>query len=112
MGVQEIETPHIHRILEKIWYEKTETASRLRGRIESILSYAAIAGYRDGDNPARWRGHLEHLVPARAKIQKTRHHAALPYPDIADGHPVHRGDERFLEAGGAFWKCLYFVPNS
>ena len=84
LGVQEIETSHIHRILEKIWYEKTETASRLRGRIESILGYAATAGYREGDNPARWRGHLEHLLPARTKIQKTRHHSALPYPEIAD----------------------------
>ena len=84
MPVCDIETQHVHQLLAKIWHEKTETAARLRGRIENILGYATTAGYRTGDNPARWRGHLEHLLPARSKIQKIRHHAALPYTDLAD----------------------------
>ncbi len=84
MPVCDIETQHVHQPLAKIWHEKTETAARLRGWIENILGYATTAGYRTGDNPARWRGHLEHLLPARSKIQKTRHNAALPYTDLGD----------------------------
>lgn len=66
-----------------LWLRKTETASRLRGRIESILDWATFRGYRQGSNPARWKGHLEHELPARHKVQKVEHHAALPYADIA-----------------------------
>lgn len=77
MRVQDIETQHVHQVLVKIWHEKTETASRLRGRMENILGYATTAGYREGDNPAQWRGHLEHLLPSRNKIQKVRHHRSL-----------------------------------
>ena len=68
---------------ETLWLNKTETASRLRGRIESILDWAAFRGYRQGENPARWKGHLEHELPARSKVQKVEHHAALPYAEIA-----------------------------
>lgn len=66
-----------------LWLAKTETASRLRGRIESILDWASFRGYRQGDNPARWKGHLEHELPARNKVQKVEHHAALPYAEMA-----------------------------
>jgi integrase len=65
-----------------LWYAKTETASRLRGRLESILDWAAFRGYREGENPARWKGHLEHELPARSKVQKVEHHAALPYAEL------------------------------
>lgn len=82
MDVAQIETSHIHKVLKNIWLEKPETASRLRGRIERILGYATTAGYRAGDNPARWRGHLQNLLPARGEVQKVRHHAALPYSEI------------------------------
>lgn len=82
MGVADIETPHILRVLEPIWTTKTETASRVRGRIESILDWATVRGLRAGANPARWRGHLEHLLAARADVQKIEHHAALPFTDI------------------------------
>ena len=68
---------------ETLWLNKTETASRLRGRIESILDWAAFRGYRQGENPARWKGHLEHELPARNKVQKVEHHAALPYAEMA-----------------------------
>ncbi|WP_161866813.1 tyrosine-type recombinase/integrase [Pseudomonas yangonensis] len=66
----------------QLWHAKTETASRLRGRLESILDWAAFRAYREGENPARWKGHLEHELPARSKVQKVEHHAALPYAEL------------------------------
>lgn len=84
LTVSEIDTAHVMRALEPIWKDKTETASRLRGRIEVILDWARVRGFRDGDNPARWRGHLKNLLPARSKVQRVRHHPALPYSEI--GH--------------------------
>jgi integrase len=69
--------------LEPIWHSKTETASRTRGRIESVLDYAAARGWRQGDNPARWRGHLANLLPARRKFAAIGHFAALPWRDMA-----------------------------
>jgi integrase len=69
--------------LEPIWHSKAETASRTRGRIESVLDYAAARGWRQGDNPARWRGHLANLLPARRKFAAIRHFAALPWRDMA-----------------------------
>src|SRR5437762_11476415 len=70
------------RALEPIWNHKPETASRVRGRIESILDWATARGYRQGENPARWRGHLENLLPKRSKVRRVEHHAALPYAQI------------------------------
>jgi integrase len=61
---------------------RPETASRVRGRIESVLDWATARGYRQGENPARWRGHLENLLPQRSKLQRIEHHAALPYGEI------------------------------
>lgn len=66
----------------QLWHAKTETASRLRGRVESILDWASFRGFREGENPARWKGHLEHELPARSKVQKVEHHAALPYIEV------------------------------
>ena len=83
LPVSHIDTALILTILEPIWHGKTETASRVRGRIESILDWATVRGYRKGENPARWKGHLDKLLPARAKVQKVEHHAALPYSEIA-----------------------------
>jgi integrase len=79
LPVQEIDTALVMKVLEPVWTEKPETASRLRGRIEAILNWARVRGYRSGENPARWRGHLDHLLPARSKVRKVEHHAALPY---------------------------------
>jgi integrase len=81
--VTEIGVGDVMRVLEPIWREKAETASRLRGRIESVLDYATARGWRTGDNPARWRGHLQNLLPARGKIARVNHHAALPWRDMA-----------------------------
>ena len=82
LAVQAIDTGLVMRVLEPIWSKKAETASRLRGRIEAILNWAKVRGYRQGENPARWRGHLDILLPARAKVRKVEHHAALPYAEI------------------------------
>ena len=82
LPVSVIDTGVILRVLEPIWHIKTETASRVRGRIESILDWAKVCGYRQGDNPARWKGHLDKLLPLRNKVQKVRHHAALPYAEL------------------------------
>jgi integrase len=82
IGVADIDTPHVVRVIEPIWTTRTETASRLRGRIESILDWATVRGYRKGENPARWRGHLEHLLPARAAVATVEHHPALPFAEV------------------------------
>lgn len=82
LPVQDIDTGLVLKVLEPIWATKTETASRIRGRIESILDWAKARGYREGENPARWRGHLDKLLPAKSKISKVTHHAALPYTEI------------------------------
>jgi integrase len=80
--VQAVDVGLVTKALEPIWHEKPETASRVRGRIEAVLDWATARGYRQGDNPARWRGHLENLLPARAKVRRVEHHAALPYGEI------------------------------
>lgn len=83
LPVAEIDTGHVTKILEPIWTKKAETASRVRGRIESILDYATTHRWRDGANPARWRGHLEHVLPKRSKVARVQHHAALPWKQIS-----------------------------
>ena len=82
LGVGAIETGDVMRVLEPIWREKPETASRLRGRIESVIDYATAHGWRTGENPARWRGHLAKLLPAPRKLARVKHHTALPWSDM------------------------------
>ena len=82
LSVQAIDVGLVMKVLEPIWHDKPETASRLRGRIEAVLDWATVRGYRNGENPARWRGHLDKLLPARGKIRKVEHHAALPYREL------------------------------
>ncbi|HEY8710914.1 MAG TPA: integrase arm-type DNA-binding domain-containing protein [Burkholderiaceae bacterium] len=82
MQVRDVGLPQVLKVLEPIWRTKTETASRLRGRIESVLDWATARGYRDGLNPARWKGHLDHLLPAPGKIMKTGHHAAVAVGEV------------------------------
>jgi integrase len=79
--------------LEPIWQAKPETASRVRGRIEAVLDWAKARGYRNGENPAQWRGHLDNLLPARSKVRKVEHHPALPYAEIGDFIAALRGQE-------------------
>jgi integrase len=82
LDVALIDTGLVLKCLEPLWKTKNETASRLRGRIESVLSWATTRGYRSGENPARWKGHLDTLLVKPAQIQKVEHHAALPFADI------------------------------
>jgi len=82
--VSEIDLPLILRAVKPVWHTKPETASRVRQRIETVLDWATTSGYRKGDNPARWRGHLENLLPPRGKVRRVEHHPALPYADIPD----------------------------
>lgn len=81
LPVDQIDTALIMRCVEPLWTTKTETASRLRGRIESVLDWSAVRGYRKGNNPARWRGHLDKLLPRPSQVARVKHHAALPYTD-------------------------------
>jgi integrase len=84
LPVAAIDTGLVMKVIEPLWKGKTETASRVRGRIESILDWAKVRGFREGENPARWRGHLDHLLPARSRVRRVQHFAALPYAQIAD----------------------------
>jgi integrase len=79
--VSEIATEDVLSVLKPIWTEKPETAARLRGRIERVLDAARAAGHRTGENPARWRGHLDHLLAKRQKLSRG-HHAAMPYDEV------------------------------
>lgn len=80
--VRDIELPHILSVLEPIWRTKTETATRVRSRVEAVLGWATVKGYREGLNPARWKDHLDNLLPAPGKIAKEKHHPALPIADV------------------------------
>jgi len=90
--VQAIDTAAVMKVLEQdivdddetssLWLARPDTAGRLRGRIELVLSWATVRGYRSGENPARWRGHIETLLPSRSKVARIRHHAALPYQEL------------------------------
>lgn len=80
--VDAIETRHVLQVLSPIWTSKTETATRLRGRIESILDAARAQGHRAGENPARWRGHLDTLLARPSRVRVVKHHAALPYASL------------------------------
>ena len=84
LPVQDIDVGLVLKAIEPIWTTKPETANRLRGRIESVIDWATARGYRQGENPARWRGHLDQLLPAKAKVRRVEHHAALPYGEVAD----------------------------
>ncbi len=97
LPVHAIDTGLVMQVLEPLWMEKPETASRLRGRIEVVLNWAKVRGYRECDNPARWRGHLDQLLPAKSKVRKVRHHAALPYSDM----PAFMSDLRGRDGVGA-----------
>lgn len=83
LACADIALPHVLKILEPIWTTKTETATRLRGRIESVLDWATVRGFRKGENPARWKGHLDKILPAPGKVAKVEHHEAVAVDDVA-----------------------------
>jgi integrase len=103
LDVKAIDTGLITQCLEPIWLTKNETAGRVRGRIESILDWATARKYRTGENPARWRGHLDKLLAKPSKIQKTEHHSALPYAEI------HGFINQLHQQEGIAAKCLEFT---
>lgn len=84
MQVTKIATADVVGALKLIWSQKPETANRVRQRIEAVLDYASALGIREGDNPARWRGHLDNLLPKPTKVRAVKHHPALPHSDIPD----------------------------
>lgn len=83
IAIDQITVDHVLKVLKPVWTKKTETASRVRGRIETILDWAIAHGYRTSDNPARWRGHLDKVLPSMRKVAQVQHHSALPYREIA-----------------------------
>ena len=103
IAVDDVDLSHIQSILEPIWSDKTETATRLRQRLEQILNWATISGYRKGENPARWKGHLDAIFPAPTKIKKVKHFPALPWKDI---HPF---VAELRQREGMAARCLEFV---
>jgi integrase len=84
LAVGSVDTGHVTTILKPIWTTKAETAARVRGRIETVLDYSKAHGWRSGENPARWKGHLENVLPARGKVSKVEHHAALAWKQIGE----------------------------
>ena len=96
LPVADIATAHVLKIIEPIWKGKAETAGRIRGRIEAILDAAKARGYREGENPARWRGHIAQILPARTRLTRG-HHKAMPYEEL----PAFVGQLRKREAMAA-----------
>src|SRR5262245_21009799 len=82
LPVRAVDTGLVMKAIEPLWTTKPETASRVRGRIERRLDWAKVRGFRTGENPARWRGHLDHLLPARSKVARVKHLPALAYSDV------------------------------
>ncbi len=101
--VAAVSTDDVLTILKPIWQVKPETASRVRGRIEAVLDFAKSRGWRSGENPAAWRGHLDNLLPARSKVAAVVHHAAVPWRDLAALF------ERIDVAGSTSSRCLLFA---
>ena len=131
MLVQDITTQDVVRVLQPIWMDKTETASRLRGRIEAVLSWATVAGHRTGDNPARWAGNLKELLPPPSKVANEGNHPALTLEDAPRWFAALQAREGFgaralevaaltatrsQEVRGATWdeidldKALWIIP--
>ena len=109
MRLNEVDTEAVLKVLQPIWAKIPESASRLRGRIENILDAAKAKGYRNGENPARWRGHLKTLLPARQRISRG-HHAALPYDDLPAFMTELRGNEAL--AALALELCILTVTRT
>jgi integrase len=103
LPVAMIDTPLVLKVVKPLWERAPETASRVRGRIENVLGWATVHHYRTGDNPARWRGLLEHALPARAKVAKVKHYAALPYAQAGSFMAKVRQDTRIAA------RCLEFI---
>ncbi|PDT60534.1 integrase [Bradyrhizobium diazoefficiens] len=102
--VAAIDNDLVLRVLQPIWKEKTETASRIRGRIERILDWARVMKFRAGENPARWKGHLDHLLAKRSRVASINHHAALPIDATPDFVQILRREKTIVAR--AFEFCI------
>jgi integrase len=94
LPVDAIDLPLVLRVIEPLWQTKTTTAARVRRRIENVLDWATVRGYRKGDNPARWKGHLDQVLPKERKVAKVEHHEALPYSEMGAFMAELRNDEK------------------
>ena len=103
VSVDEITTEHVLAVLEALWRSKAQTATQVRGRIEQVLDYARVRGHRNSENPARWRGHLDHLLPRRAKVAPVQHYRALHYGEVPPFMETLRRQENMAA------KCLEFT---
>ncbi len=103
LPVAQIDTPILIKAIRPMWDRTPSTAARVRGRIEAILDWATVSGFRSGENPARWSGHLEHLLPAARKLAPVQHHPAMPYHDV----PAFMADLRKVD--GAPARALEFL---
>lgn len=103
LPVDQIELADVLKVLEPIWQEKTETATRVRQRIEAVMAFCIVSGYRQGDNPARWEGNLKEVLPTPSKIRKVKHMAALPWQTM----PQFMADLRQRDGAGA--RALEFI---
>jgi integrase len=103
LPVNSVNTAAVMDIIEPLWRKKTETASRVRARIEVVLDYAKARHWREGENPARWRGHLAQMLPKRSKVQRVEHHAALPWNEIGAFM------QRLRQDSGISARCLEFL---
>jgi integrase len=111
LPVSAIDTTLLLKCLEPIWTAKPETAGRLRGRIEAVLDWAKAREYRQGENPARWRGHLDKLLPARGAVRTVKHHAALPYGELP-AFMAELRDRDGISARALEWTILTAVRTS
>jgi integrase len=103
LPVGSVDTGVVMKIIEPLWREKTETASRVRGRIEAVLDYAKARRWREGENPARWRGHLDQMLPKRSKVQRVEHYVALPWRETG------LFMQRLRQNSGINARCLEFL---
>jgi integrase len=103
LPVASIDTPLILEVIKPLWKRIPDTASRVRNRIENVLGWATVHHYRTGDNPARWKGHLEHALPARSEVAKSEHHAALSYKQVG------AFADRLRQDGSIMARCLEFI---
>ena len=103
LSLRDIRQEHVLKILEPIWTQKTETATRVRGRLESILDWAKVRGLRTGENPAAWKGHLDHMLPAPTRLKDVQHHPAVPVREM----PAFMG--RLRRAAGTAAQALEFL---
>ena len=111
LPVAAIDTGLVLKVIEPIWNEKPDTAGRVRGRIELVLNWATVREYRAGDNPARWRGHLENVLPKRSKVRPVQHHKALPYGELP-AFMAELREQKFISARALEFTILTAVRTS